>query len=152
MLIEFKTGTLADLETLLILMREYYEYDQHIFDESKARGALSQLLNEPTWGYAWLILDNGEVAGYMVACFGFSLEFGGRDAFLDELYLRQAYRGRGIGTQAVQHMIQACHDLGINALHLEVMPNNQKVIALYERMGFEARGSSLMSKHLQPES
>ena len=39
--------------------------------------------------------------GYLVLTLGYSLEYGGRDAFIDEVYIRSSYRGRGIGTAAL---------------------------------------------------
>jgi ribosomal protein S18 acetylase RimI-like enzyme len=146
---QFIQCTLADVDTLLTLMREYYAYDRHEFIEPKLRDALTSLLTNPAYGYAWLIADGGTPVGYMAVCFGFSLEFGGRDAFLDEIYLREAYRGKGIGRQAILHMLETCRANGIRALHLEVMPGNRAVIAFYEKLGFENRGSSLMTQIMQ---
>jgi len=146
MVVDFQVAVLADIEILLTLIREYYAYDGHEFEEGKLRRALGDLLANESYGYAWLILDGETVIGYMAMCFGYSLEFGGRDAFIDEIYLREAYRGQGIGTQAIQHMLDACRANGIQALHLEVMPGNTDALRLYERVGFVNRGSSLMSQ------
>ena len=80
-------------------MRDYYAFDGHGFDEQKARVALLTLLRDPNLGRVWLILDGAVAAGYIVLCFGYSLEWLGRDAFVDEFFLREPYRGRGLGTQ-----------------------------------------------------
>lgn len=106
------------------------------------------LLDNPEYGLTWLIEVDGAVAGYMVICFGYSLEFGGRDAFLDDLYLYESYRGKGIGTQAMNHMIETCRTRGINALHLEVTRDNHEAITYYQKMGFEFRGHYMMSRIL----
>jgi GNAT superfamily N-acetyltransferase len=82
----------------------------------------------------------------MVVGFGYSLQFGGRDAFLDEFYLEAPLRGKGIGTQAMQHMIAACHSEGVHALHLEVFAGNSSAIAFYKRMGFTYQENMLMSR------
>lgn len=148
MAVVFKQGTTGDIEVFLPLVRAYYAYDRHEYDEAKVRQALVALLGNPVYGRAWLMVDAEKPMGYMVACFGFSLEFGGRDAFLDEIFIEEAYRGQGVGQLALQHMADACRIEGIMALHLEVMPGNQQVIAFYERAGFVNRGSSLMSHTL----
>jgi ribosomal protein S18 acetylase RimI-like enzyme len=147
--VQYEIGKPEDLETFLELMREYYAYDGHEYDDAKARRALSKLLTVDQWGCAWLIRAGEAIIGYMVMCFGYSLEFGGRDAFLDEIYLREAYRGKGIGGQAIQYMVEDCRARGIKALHLEVMPGNARAIGFYERAGFENRGSSLMSQYME---
>jgi GNAT superfamily N-acetyltransferase len=144
----FQLAQLSDLEILLPLMRAYYAFDTIPFDEARARSAMSGLLANPEYGLAWLIDVDGALAGYTVICFGYSLEFGGRDAFLDELYLYEPYRGRGIGTQAMNHMIAVCLERGIHAFHLEVTRDNHQAIAYYLKMGFAFRGHHMMSRIL----
>jgi diamine N-acetyltransferase len=90
----FRMATTSDCELLMDFMSEYYVFDGHTCDREQARPALIELLN-PTLGLAWLVLDADAPAGYVVLCFGYSLEYLGRDAFLDEFYLRESYRGRG---------------------------------------------------------
>jgi GNAT superfamily N-acetyltransferase len=144
----FRAGTLANLAIFLPLMRAFYAEDRHPFDESKARSALAELLEDSRWGLAWLIAVEGTLAGYVVLTFGYSLEFGGRDATLDELYLREAYRGKGIGKQALDHVIYVCREHGIQALHLEVEAHNRRAHAIYRVMGFAEDDSTLMTKVL----
>lgn len=148
-MIHFKAAALDDAATFLALMREYYAYDAHEFLEEKARQALEPLLANAVYGLAWLILDAKLVIGYAVITFGYSLEFGGRDAFLDELYLREDYRGQGIGTRIIQHVLDVCQTHGVKALHLEVMAQNTRAQELYRRLGFELRDSRLMSKIIE---
>lgn len=148
-MIHFKAAALDDAATFLALMREYYAYDAHEFLEAKARRALEPLLANAVYGLAWLILDAKLVIGYAVITFGYSLEFGGRDAFLDELYLREDYRGQGIGTRIIQHALDVCQTHGVKALHLEVMVQNTRAQELYRRLGFELRDSRLMSKIIE---
>jgi hypothetical protein len=76
----------------------YDAFDGHGFDREKAGVALSGLLQEANLGHAWLILHGDTAVGYMVLCFGHSLEWLGRDAFVDEFYLREEYQAR-LGTQ-----------------------------------------------------
>ena len=60
--------------------------------------------------------------GYLVLTIGYSLERGGRDAFIDELYVRAERRGRGLGALAVATAEAAARRLGVRAVHLEVDP------------------------------
>ncbi len=142
----FRRAASAHLDTLLALIRDYYTFDGRPFDALKQRSALSGLIANPQHGYVWLIELDNAVVGYMAVCFGYSLEFGGRDAFVDEIYLLPEARGQGIGTQAMQVMIEACRASGIQAVHLEVSPDNEAAIAYYEKSGFERRNFSLMSR------
>jgi diamine N-acetyltransferase len=91
----FRMAVESDAELLLEFMQAYYAFDGHAFDRGKARVALLPLLRDANFGRAWLILDYDAPVGYAVLCFGYSLEWLGRDAFVDEFYLREEYRGRG---------------------------------------------------------
>ena len=69
--------------------------------------ALTALLRDASLGLAWLILDGDAAVGYIVLCFGYSLEWLGRDAFVDEFYLREEYRGRGWGRTTMEFVEEA---------------------------------------------
>ena len=75
-----------------------------------------------------------------------SLEFHGRDAFVDEFYIRSEFRGRGIGSKALEYAADYCAANGIRTMHLEVEDSNPRLHRLYERNGFANRGFYLLSK------
>ncbi len=148
----FRVAIEADAEGLLDFMQAYYEYDGHGFDREKARVALMALLRDPRFGRAWLVLDGDQPAGYIVLCFGYSLEWLGRDAFVDELYLREDYRGRGWGRKTMEFIEDAARAEGIRTLHLEVVRKNKRALELYEKMGFRAHASTFLSKWIATDA
>src|SRR5262249_4179236 len=97
----FQVATGSDTDRLLDMMRDY-QFDGHSFHEGQARRALLALLREPLFGRVWLVCDGDVAVGYVVLTFGYSLEFRGRDAFLDKFLLRPSHRGRGWGRQALE--------------------------------------------------
>src|ERR1700739_3061571 len=97
----FRVAERADIETLLEFMREYYEFDHLPFDRQVARAALAGFLDDEWLGRVWFIYYGGEAIGYLVLTLGYSLEYGGRNAFIDEVYIRASHRGRGIGQSAL---------------------------------------------------
>ena len=129
----FQLARPADASTLIPFMREYYAYDGHAWDEAGARHALLGLLEDPQYGYAWLILDDQRPVGYVVLTFGYSLEFLGRDAFIDELFLLLPYRGRGWGTKTLAFLEQQAQLNNVRAIHLEVVRGNDAAAALYRK-------------------
>jgi ribosomal protein S18 acetylase RimI-like enzyme len=147
--IEFQPTGVDDLSGLLDLMQAAYAHDGLEFDESVALAALEELLGDKSLGRIWLICLDSLVIGYIVLTFGYSLEFGGRDAFIDEFYIQKAYRSRGIGTKTLGLVESAARSMGIRALHLEVERGNQRAQRFYESGGFETRDRfHLMSKYL----
>ena len=89
-------------------MSAYYAFDGHGFDEQKAGVALTTLLRDRNLGRVWLILDGEVPVGYIVICFSYSLEWLGRDAFVDEFYLLPEYRGHGWGRKTMAFVEDAC--------------------------------------------
>jgi len=142
----FRIAERTDSETLLQFMREYYEFDHLPFDAHIAHPALEKLLSDNSLGRVWLIHLRGEAIGYIVLTLSYSLEYGGRDAFIDEVYVRADHRGRGVGTSALAFAENACRSLGVRALHLEVERANTNAHSLYRKVGFVDHDRYLMTK------
>jgi GNAT superfamily N-acetyltransferase len=148
MTINFLPATSAHTETLIVMMRELYVYDHSAFHEDTHRSALAQMLADPACGRIWLIQADGNIVGYIVLTIGFSLEFHGHDGFLDELFVREPFRGQGIGTQAIAFIETQAKVLGISALHLEVEHANTKAQQVYAANGYQNHTRHLMTKWL----
>lgn len=144
----FKIAEGADIEILLKFMREYYEFDHLPFDEQIARAALAKFVDDQSLGRVWLICHEGEAIGYLVLTLGYSLEYGGRDAFIDEVYIRASHRGCGIGQSALTFAEEVCRSLGVRALHLEVERTNTSAHGLYRKAGFVDHDRYLMTKRI----
>jgi len=136
----------SDAELLMKFIQEFYEYDRHLFDDYTVRTALIKLLNDESLGRVWLIQATNEAIGYIVLTFGYSLEYGGRDAFIDEFYIRESHRGQGVGRKTIEFVERVCPSLGIQALHIEVERNNTAAQRFYRKVEFEDRDSYLMTK------
>jgi GNAT superfamily N-acetyltransferase len=143
---KFRIAEKSDTETLVEFIREFYEFEHLKFDESIVRTALAKILDDDSLGRVWLIQHGDEAIGYAVLTFGYSLEFRGRDAFIDELYIRESYRGQGVGMSVIQFIESVCPSLGIQALHLEVERKNTAAQNLYRKVGFKDHDRYLMTK------
>ena len=145
----FRAATTDDLSGVLALLRDFYAEDGAAYD-AEAEVALLALLGDPRLGRVVLVVDEAGLAvGYLVVAFGYSLEFRGRDAFVDELYVAPSHRGRGLGRAALHEAERSCREAGIRALHLEVRPDNEKARGLYSSLGYADREYYLMSKKLR---
>lgn len=146
MAITFKIGKISDTKRLLQLIREFYdESGDLVFDNNLTPAALERLLLDNSLGYVWLIQHDNEAIGYLIVTLGYSLEYYGRDAFIDELYIRADYRGKGLGTRAIKLAEDFCRTIGIKALHLEVDRVNTGAQAFYRKLGFKDHNRYLMT-------
>jgi ribosomal protein S18 acetylase RimI-like enzyme len=113
---------------------------------ARRRAALEPFLADPALGRAWLFRDGAAAVGYFVLTLGWSLEYGGRDAFVDELFVSRSHRGRGLGRRALEVIDEACRELGVRALHLEVEKDNFPAAELYRKRAFEDHDRRLMTR------
>jgi ribosomal protein S18 acetylase RimI-like enzyme len=146
-----REATLQDQAELLGMMRLLAEQQpgKIQFDESAARAAFRRFLSLPAFGRVWLLCKGDLPVGYIVLTIGFSFEFHGHDAFIDELYIAVAFRRCGYGTQAVAFLEGKARELGVNAIHLEVDRGNHAAFELYRRTGYEDHHRFLMTKRLK---
>jgi ribosomal protein S18 acetylase RimI-like enzyme len=138
-----------DLEEVLPLMRQMQADDPWAepYDESTARKNLHQLFLNPHFGLIYIVRENQISIAYLVICFDFSLEYRGKGAWIDELFVQPRYRGQGIGTQLLELAERASKQHGAQFLHLEVNHGN-RAIKLYRRRGFTDHNRYLMTKPL----
>jgi GNAT superfamily N-acetyltransferase len=142
--LELLAATPADVDRILPLVAAYHAFEGIASDAAQRRSAVGRLLAERALGGIWLVLADGELAGYIALCRGFSIELDGFDAFIDEFYLEAEFRSRGIGRFALAAIKTEARGCGINALHLEVARDNQRARRLYEQAGFAARDRYLL--------
>jgi GNAT superfamily N-acetyltransferase len=136
----------GDVERMLPLVREFYVYERLVLDEARYRDLAEELIAKDELGRLVVIESEDELIGYAVIGFGFSLEFGGRDALLDEFYIRETHWCHGIGTQVISVVEELCRVKGIRAVHLEADYVNARVHEFYKRLRFRDHERHLMTK------
>lgn len=139
----------GDADKLLPLVAGFHAEMGFDTDAEAQAAAVAPLLAGSPHGAIWLIGPRRAPVGYIVITFGWSVEFGGLDAFVDELYIRPAVRGRGMGAEALNGIAKAMKDAGVRALHLEAARDDEVLQRFYSRARFEPRpGFMLMSRRL----
>lgn len=131
------------------MIRKLYISENTVFVESDVHAALSKLISNERFGFAAIIYCNEKAAGYLIIASVFSVEFKGEAAFLDELFIEEEFRGKGIGLKAVEFAEKYAIKKGYKALRLEVEHTNNIARELYNKMGFAAHERSLMTKWLK---
>lgn len=149
MQVSFKPVDLSDIDALLIFIQEYYDYDRHPFEAAQTRTAVDNLIRHPDWGRVWFVCHDTEPVGYAVLTLGYSLEYLGRDAFVDEIYIRESHRGQGFGRATFEFLEEVCRSLGVNALHLEVEHHNTDAQRVYRKLSFIEHERCLMTRWLR---
>lgn len=136
-----RRAVLADLDRLVSMHRRFCELDRHPFSDVRARRAFEPLVADDEHGVVW-ITDQPE--GYAVLTWGWSIEAGGLEAVLDEIFV--AERSRGHGSALIEHVLTDAAARGIARVFLETERHNDTVRRLYERHGFAVDDSIWMSR------
>ena len=137
-------AVLGDVRTLVELMTEFYAESSYVLDRARAAAAFTALLSDPRLGRVWLIEQTAAVVGYVVVTFVYGMEYGGLMAFVDDFFVRPAFRNSGLGTAALAEARDACAIHGVRAMAVEVAGDNDSALAVYRRTGFAMTDRRLM--------
>jgi ribosomal protein S18 acetylase RimI-like enzyme len=127
-----------DLEQVVSFVRAYHAFEG-IEDTDDISATIQPLLGNSQYGRVWLIYAGSQPVGYIAVCFGYSIEFAGPDAFIDEMFIVPEQRAKGIGRSALRLLKPQAAVLGLKALHLEVARTNERAQRLYASTGFRSR-------------
>lgn len=92
---EIRAATAADIPALVSLMTDFYAEAEIALPADAAARAFEALFAEPAMGGVWLAHRGGTAVGHVVLAVTFSMEYGGRRGFIDDLYVHPTARGRG---------------------------------------------------------
>jgi ribosomal protein S18 acetylase RimI-like enzyme len=113
-----------------------------------ARGVRG-LLRRPELGRFLVAGDGSDVVGFAALSFLWTLEHGGRAAWLDELYVVPEHRGRGIGRALLLASYRIAREAGAMALDLEIEKRHARAANLYRREGFKRLSRERWSRGLK---
>lgn len=142
----FRIAEISDTEILMKFIQEFYDFDKYPFNDCTVRTTLAKILNNDGLGRVWLIQHGSEAIGYIILTFGYSLEYQGRDAFIDEFYIKANCRGQGVGISTIKFTESVCPSLGIHGIHLEFERQNTVAQSFYRKVVFKDQERYLMTK------
>lgn len=121
-------GSPGSIEARRLIAELEVELD-HYPDESQHGYSVEKLISE---GVAFFLV---EVDGEPVGCGGVQVYPAGYGE-LKRMYIRPAFRGRGLGKQLIDQLASHARDNGARCLRLETGIHQHEAIRLYERAGF----------------
>jgi ribosomal protein S18 acetylase RimI-like enzyme len=135
------SGVVADMA------RTFHAEDGHPLSDLGLTAVLAMLAPNFDQGVILILEVEGGIAGYGMLSFGYGVEHGGRETFVEDIFVKPAWRNRGFGGVLLEALEAHARLAGCKAVLLEVMPNNPAE-RLYRRAGYGDRGSLLMKKVL----
>ena len=140
----FKPLEIVDIEIITQMMQDFYAIDNYPMDVEVTKTLFQEFISNEHLGKSWLMYSENEIVGYIILTFIFSFEYGGKIAFLDELFIKETARGKGFGKEAIQFIQGEVPKLSLKLLYLEVEPHNENAQKLYLAHDFELHNRKLM--------
>jgi diamine N-acetyltransferase len=149
----FKPADENDIPLLLVLMNEFYLIEHLPFNADIITACLKKIFAAPSLGNVWLLYtEDNSPAGYIAVTYGYSFEYHGIDALVDEFYIREDYRRKGIGKRTLEFVENYLADEGIKAFHLEVDRQNITAQEVYRKYGFKDHSRFLLTKWITSQN
>ena len=126
-----------DRERYISMAREFYHSDAvlHPIPDVHFERTVDEALRSDDYAEIFLFECEGETAGYGLTAKTYSQEAGGFVWWIEEIYIRPEYQGKGIGSRVFKKL-DAMFDAGVYRLRLEVEKTNVRAVELYERQGY----------------
>ena len=132
------------IEIITSMMKDFYAIDNYPIDIEITKKLFQDFISDENLGRCWLIYNDTEIVGSFI----FSFEYKGRIAFIDELYINENQRGKGIGKHIINFIKEQIPKLSLKLLYLEVEHHNENAQKLYIANGFEVHNRKILKHKL----
>lgn len=130
--------TPEDCSLLVQLIRELAEYEK-LADAMKATADdLHRSIFLEKSAHAVLAFAAEEVIGFALYFFNYSTFVGRKGLYLEDLYIRPEYRGKGYGKALFLYLIQVAQDEACGRMEWSVLNWNTPAIDFYKSLGAQA--------------
>lgn len=138
--------SLQDRSIFLTMSEEFYASPavEHAVPHEFHVRAFDEMMRSDDYLEGFLLMDGTVPAGYALLQKTYSREAGGLTIWIDEIYLRPAFRGKGLA----KAFFAFAETLGASRLRLEVEPENAHAVALYQKLGYRMMEYRSMAKDL----
>ncbi len=113
----------------------------------KLQRTIAELRAHPGKGTIAIMRVAEAIVGYAIVVYYWSNEYGGNIALIDELYVKPAWRRKGVGSSCLLHIAKRTR-MNLKGMHLETTPSNRRARAFYSRHGFRVVANRHMFREL----
>jgi len=133
-----REATRTDAELLVTMIREFAEFERQLEDVViTADDLLRDALGTDSRVRALVAEWDGHPAGYAIYFFTYSTWVGRHGLFVEDIYVRDQFRGKGIGKALMKRMAAIAETLSCYGMRWEVLDWNTPAIDFYRSLGAE---------------
>ncbi len=135
-LLRLRPAIEQDVSEILVLIRELAAYEKLLHEVDADENDLRRSLFGATpRAHCDIAECDGRVAGFALWFYNYSTFRGRAGIYLEDLFVRPAFRGKGIGRALIANLARRCVDESLPRLQWSVLDWNQPSIAFYESLG-----------------
>ena len=145
--INIRKMTEADRESVVDMMRTFYHSpavwtngSEEIYNKD-----ITTCVGTSPYADGFIFEKEDEILGYGMIAKSFSTEFGKPCIWIEDLYLKEEYRGVGIGSRFFQYLEKEYPN---TIMRLEVEEDNTRAVAVYRKNGYETLPYMEMKKEV----
>lgn len=147
--IDIDFATAADLDAMADLLAELFTLESDFRPErDKQLRGLRLILESPQIGRLFVLRDGGVVVGMANALITVSTAEGRPVLLLEDVIVKAAYRGRGLGRRLVEHVLAWAAGAGMTRVTLLADQGNAPALAYYARLGFAPSAMKVLRRNL----
>ena len=127
-----------DKKTYMEMAREFYHSDAvlHPVPDTYFERTADEALRSDVYAEIFLFECENEAAGYGLIAKTYSQEAGGMVWWIEEVYVREAFRSKGIGREFFAYLDKV-KGSAVTGMRLEVEEDNTRAVALYKKLGYK---------------
>lgn len=133
--ITYRPAERGDIELIMKFIRDLAEYEKLADQVVADAGVLADWLFEKRVAKVVFALCDGVEAGFALYFHNFSTFLGRAGIYLEDLYVRPEYRGRGLGLGLMRYLARECVQLGCGRLEWSCLDWNRPSIDFYLALG-----------------
>ncbi|MGN1123800.1 MAG: GNAT family N-acetyltransferase [Eubacterium sp.] len=128
--------TKSDRKEYIKMAREFYSSPAvlNCIPIENIENTFDELMRSDEYAEAFIFEKDSKTAGYALLAKTFSQEAGGLVIWIEEIFIKNEFRGLGLGGEFIEKIK---NEFPAARLRLEVEPDNERVVSLYEKHGFK---------------
>ena len=138
MTFQIKKAAKENISQIITLLREFAEYENLLdYCEVREETLSGALFGENKVAEAIVAFENETPIGYAIFYPNFASFRGQRGMYLEDIYLKKEYRGKGVGEMMLKHIAKLARLRGFERIDFQVLEWNSPAIKFYEKLGAE---------------